>query len=297
MLGTAAAAQLSRIGLDFVSTDLDLDIADPGAVDGFAREQAFNHIINCAAYTDVDGAESEPERAMAVNATGAENLARAAAALDASLVHISTDFVFSGKADRPYREDDHCSPVNAYGQSKLQGERLLLATAQERPASSRRLFIIRTSWLFGENGASFVGTVLSLVCSRDRLKVVDDQSGRPTYCRDLAEAALDLVGLKVRTEGEASPQALPPSGIYHFANRGETTRYDFALGVLEAARSKGFPVRATGIDPVSSSAFPRPARRPPYSVLSTERIESALGRAPRHWRATLDDYLEVVKKA
>ncbi len=297
MLGSATGARLSRAGLDFVCTDLDLDIADPEAVNGFIRKQSFTHIINCAAYTDVDGAESEPERAMAVNASGPENLGRAAASLDASLVHISTDFVFSGEADRPYLEDDPCCPVNAYGRSKLQGERLLLATAAEKPPSRRGLYIIRTSWLFGENGPSFVGTMLSLVCSRDRLQVVTDQTGRPTYCRDLAEAALDLLGLRVQARSKASPGASPPpSGIYHFANAGETTRRDFALGVLEAARAAGFPVQATGIDPVSSSAFPRPARRPAYSVLSTERIESALGYTPRHWRETLDDYLDTVRK-
>jgi len=298
MLGSAVTAALSRAGLDFVSTDIELDITDSRSVNGFAQDHAFTHFINCAAYTNVDGAESEPERAMAVNARGPENLARAAGVVGASLLHISTDFVFSGEASRPYREDDPCSPVNAYGRSKLEGERSLLALARTARPASCGLFIVRTSWLFGENGPSFVGTMLSLVCSQERLQVVIDQTGRPTYCTDLAAAVLDLLGLGNPAEGSTQLRALsPPSGIYHFANAGETTRYDFALGVLEAARRAGFPVRTTKIDPALTSAFPRPAARPAFSVLSTERIESALGRVPRHWRETLDDYLANARKA
>lgn len=297
MLGSATADELSRAGIPFVSTDIELDLADGERVSEFVRDHGFTHIINCAAYTDVDGAESEPERAMAVNAAGPANLGRAARLTAASIAHFSTDYVFDGKGGRPYREEDSCSPLNAYGRSKLEGERLLLAGAETAAEEERRIFVLRTSWLFGEGGKNFVGTMLSLLAERDRIDVVADQTGRPTYCRDLARAALALLGLSGPKNGPGPTRRAPPaSGVFHFANAGQTTWYEFAGAILEAARRKGFPVRASRMESVPTSAFPRPAARPAYSVLSTERIESALGLSPRPWQAALDDYLEMMKK-
>ncbi len=279
MLGRAVSAELARRGVEVVGTDLEVDIADAGAVAETLARTGASHVVNCAAYTRVDDAEREEELARRVNAAGPEVLGRAALERGAALVHFSTDYVFAGDGGRPYVEDDPAAPHGAYARTKREGEERLL-----KLGPGLRLHLVRTSWLFGAGGPNFVATMLGLMATREELRVVADQRGRPTYAPDLAAAALDLAGLG--TGGERAPD-----GCYHFANAGETTWHGFACRILERAAAFGLPVQARVVHPVTTAEFPRPAPRPAYSVLDTTKIAGALGRAPRPWHDALDDYL------
>ncbi|MGC4094457.1 MAG: dTDP-4-dehydrorhamnose reductase [Polyangiaceae bacterium] len=277
MLGSALVARLARDGAEVQATDGELDIADHARVLEFARAERPWLIVNAAAYVRVDDAQDEPEAAFRVNAEGVRCLAEAARDVGARLLHFSTDYVFDGLGSTPYREDDPTLPRSVYGQSKRRGEECLLASLPERA------WLVRTSWLFGENGANFVETMLGLMRSRDEVRVVSDQHGRPTYARDLAEASLSLVGA-------LGVQPAEP-GVYHFANSEPTSRYGFSLGIRDACQARGVPLTVERIVPVSTAEFPRPAPRPAYSVLATDKIEAHLGRAPRSWRDALREYL------
>jgi dTDP-4-dehydrorhamnose reductase len=284
MLARAVTTKLTAAKIETVGTDLELDIGDALAVLEFAQRNRFSHVINCAAYTRVDDAETEIDACNRVNAAGPGNLARTATQIGASLVHFSTDYVFDGRGSEPYTEDTACAPVSTYGRSKQKGEELVLATLPREPSEARRVHVIRTSWLFGEGGNNFVATMLKIMSDRESVKVVDDQFGRPTCTLDLAEAALCLAGIV--------PEVKPAdSGIYHFANAGKTTWYGFARSILARSRELGFRMRTQSIQPVTTAEYPRPAPRPAYSVLSTGRYELATGRTPRSWETSLTDYL------
>jgi dTDP-4-dehydrorhamnose reductase len=281
LLGSVLRARLEGLGAPFVATDLELDIADLQAVTGFVERERPTLILNAAAYTRVDDAEKHEEDAFRANATGPENLGTAGSRNGSSIVHISTDYVFDGRASVPYREDAPCAPVSAYARSKHEGERRLFEVT-----GGRSMWTIRTSWLFGDTGPSFVRRMTELVAERDELRVVADQRGRPTYAPDLADAALRLAGL-------VEP-ARPPAahGVYHFANSGEATWHALAEAVRERALALGLPVRAARIVPITTADYPLPAARPAYSVLDTSKIEAALGIMPRHWHAALDEYFQ-----
>jgi dTDP-4-dehydrorhamnose reductase len=281
MLGRALCRALERHDLAHIATGREVDVSDEKAVAAHARRRPWTHILNCAAFTAVDEAERREADAERVNALGAQHLARVAAEHDARLLHVSTDYVFDGQSPHAYRENDATAPLNAYGRSKLAGERAVLET---HPAGAR---IVRTSWLFGpDSRGHFVATMLRLMHERRELDVVGDQHGRPTYAPDLADAILRLAGLT-----EASPA---PAGIYHFANRGACSWHRFATGILEAGKAHDLPLVTESIREVTTSAFPRPAARPARSVLDTSRIEAVLGSVPRPWSETLHDYLRAV---
>lgn len=258
----------------FVATTKDeVDITDLESTSHFVREQRITHIINCAAYTQVDKAESEQKEAYVINAIGPYHLGVAAKRHRARVLHFSTDYVFDGKGKVPYKENHPCSPINAYGMSKLAGEMKLLEEHEHA-------CVIRTSWLFGFPGKNFVETMLRLMREKERLSIVYDQVGRPTYCQDLAEAALDL---------------LDEEGIFHFANTFQTSWFQYAQEIERQARHLHFPLKVDGIEPISSKKYPTPAERPVYSTLDTHKIESILGRKIRPWQEALHDYLLLLK--
>lgn len=289
MLGRCVAEQAHTHGLAVVETDSEVDIGDLDAVSQLGSVERPTHIFNCAGYTRVDDAETDRETAQRVNATGPGNLALVAQELDSALLHVSTDYVFDGVAEQPYTESAPCSPQGVYGRTKWDGEQLV----QRHLGATGKAFIVRTSWLFGEYGANFVRTMLTLFETKEELRVVADQVGRPTYVPDLAEAGLRLLGLHPeRTEAA-------PAGMYHFANTGATSWHGFASAIREQALARKLPVRTERIVPITTAEFPRPARRPSYSVLATERIQHALGSIPRSWQDALavylDNYREMVK--
>jgi dTDP-4-dehydrorhamnose reductase len=275
MLASALKPGLAARGLPFVGSDAELDIAERDAVLDFARRERPELIVNAAAYTRVDDAEKEVEAARRGNALGPANLGAAARELGARLVHFSTDYVFDGKAESPYLESAPVAPLGVYGATKLEGEQRLL-----EETAGKNVVVIRTSWLFGGLGNNFVRTMLKLLAEREELRVVADQRGRPTYTRDLAAAALALAALPDQ------------NGIFHFANSGDVTWHGFTVAIRELALSHGLPVRASEVKAITTAEFPRPAPRPAYSVLSTARIEAALGASPRPWQEALSDYVK-----
>jgi dTDP-4-dehydrorhamnose reductase len=252
----------------------ELDICDRGAVERAVAAAAPDAIVNCAAWTDVDGAESNEDGAAAVNGGGAGNIATAAAAVGAWTIHVSSDYVFDGRKRDPYRESDPVAPQSAYGRSKLEGER---AVAEAAPG---RHTIVRSSWLFGAAGACFPRTIVRLAGERDRLNVVDDQVGCPTYTVHLASA---LVTLATRPSG-------PPTGVLHVAGGGDCSWFQFATEIVAAAG-----ITDCEVAPVSSDQFPRPAPRPAYSVLRSERGDDAV-ELP-HWLDGLTAYIEQTARA
>jgi dTDP-4-dehydrorhamnose reductase len=246
-------------------THSDLDVTDAPAVrDALAGAEV---VVNCAAYTDVDGAETDPATARAVNAAGARNVAEAAA----RVIYVSTDYVFDGSKSGPYVESDPTGPLAEYGRSKLEGER---ATLTASPHS----LVVRTSWLFGAAGGNFVDTMLRLAEERDELKVVDDQTGCPTFTGHLAEALVTLARGEVRLAGGRSAH-----GVLHVAGSGSCTWFEFARAIFDGA---GVEV---DVRPCTSAEFPRPAHRPANSVLRSERGAPELP----SWQRGLDAFLGV----
>jgi dTDP-4-dehydrorhamnose reductase len=258
-----------------------LDIADTDAVTEAVAGARPAVVVNAAAYTAVDKAESETARADAVNRDGAANLAAACAAIGAPLIHISTDYVYDGEKPTPYVEDDPVRPLGAYGRSKEAGERAV------RAALDRHL-ILRTSWVYAAHGQNFVRTMLRLGAERDQLRVVDDQHGAPTAAADIAAAILSIAG-RMR---EGKPVAW---GTYHYTAAGETTWCGFARAIFDlSAAATG---RRPSVEPIPTSAYPTPARRPKNSRLDCTRIASALTPPRRPWRAGLAEVVAALVAA
>ncbi|HEV7920432.1 MAG TPA: dTDP-4-dehydrorhamnose reductase [Thermoanaerobaculia bacterium] len=265
MVGTDLRDELLRRGEEVVAASrCELDVTDASAVASLVERVRPTILINCAAYTKVDDAETNEALANAINGSAVEHLAHAADRADALLVHISTDFIFDGAKRTPYEINDVPSPLSAYGRSKLIGE--------QAAARARRHLIVRTAWLFGVHGPNFVEAMRNQVRKGNtRLRVVNDQRGRPTYTPHLADALIRLSLQDAR-------------GIVHYADEGECTWYDFARAIVGDAAS---------VEPVTSAEFPRPARRPAYSVLSTERYERLTGVRPASWEEGLREYLQL----
>jgi dTDP-4-dehydrorhamnose reductase len=276
MTGTEVSERAALAGWNVVAmSHADFDITDRAAVDVAFREAHPDVVINCAAYTAVDRAESEPDAAAAVNTDGARNVARAVAAIQAPIIHISTDYVFGGDGREPYLPDAPTGPAGIYGKTKLDGE---IAIREETPYHA----IVRTSWVFSHRGSNFVKTMLRLSAERDELRVVNDQVGRPTSSADLAEALL------ATAEGLLENEAR--SGTYHFANAGETSWFGFAQAIFEEGGAK-HGARSPRLVPISTAEFLTPARRPAYSVLDTSSFIATFGVVPRPWRDALRDTL------
>ena len=271
-VGFELARTLAPLGEVRAFDRASLDLADPDALVAACRAVKPALIVNAAAYTAVDRAESEPGAARAVNGRAPGILAQEARRLDAVLVHYSTDYVFDGRKRTPYLEDDAACPINAYGRSKLEGERAIAD-------SGCKHLVFRTSWVYGPRGGNFLATMLSLAAARDELRVVDDQRGAPTTSLFLAEATARALA--------AIPRPGVASGIYNLSASGETTWAGFARAIFErAAHRRG--LRAPRVVPVASRDYPTPARRPRYSVLSHRKFAAAFGFAPTRWEEQLD---------
>lgn len=251
--------------IDAIYTDIeDLDITNQVDVDKFISGHKFDYIINCAAYTAVDKAETDDLRAAAINTGAVGNLANSAAKNNIKVIHISTDYVFPGETFRPYKENDEPSPQSIYGRTKLEGEGILTSFCRDA-------LIIRTAWLYSEYGANFVKNMLRKAKAGDALRVVDDQIGTPTYAADLASAIHTII-----RSGEWHP------GIYHYSNEGVASWYDFARMIFFLAGIKA------DLAPVCSAEYPTPAKRPLYSVLCKDKIKRTYSISIPHWLDSLD---------
>ena len=252
------------------ATKENLNIADEGAIENYFSAHSINFCINCAAYTAVDKAESDPEQAFLMNATAVAMLAKVCEINNAQLFHISTDYVFDGAANQPYKETDQTNPVSIYGKSKLQGELLAI---QNCPST----IIIRSAWLYSSFKNNFVKTMLRLMKEKASINVVNDQFGCPTYAADLAAAIMQIITSK---QSKANP------GIYHYSNAGITNWYQFAVSIQELSNSNCV------VNSIPTSQYPTAAKRPAYSVLDTTKIKETFGVAIPEWEESLGKCLE-----
>ena len=277
MLGHDLQSELAKSG-DRVTalSKNELDISDRTRVLELLRSAMPDVIINAAAFTKVDDCETNEATATNINGTGVKHLAESANETGAMLVQISTDFVFDGFGVEPYETSDDVAPLSAYGRSKLAGE-----LAAQRALKHQ---IVRTSWLFGKSGWNFVEAIRKQInLGKGELKVVDDQRGRPTYTPHLAEAIVRLARLGMQ-HGAAR-------GTFHYADEEECTWFDFAKAIVEELESEGSLPQKVVVHPVTTDEFPRPARRPAYSVLSTDLYSRVTGAKPKAWRDGLREYM------
>jgi len=265
-------------GLEFIFTDVDmLDITNPDAVSVFMEASRPAIVVNCAAYTNVDGAEESVKNVRKINSLAPQVLAAACAMQDAFLIHISTDYVFDGEATKPYTEDDETNPISVYGNSKLEGEEKIKTVFDN-------YLILRTSWMYSEFGHNFVRSIISLAKERETLEIVNDQIGSPTYARDLANCIIDIIIKSI-----LNPKAYLP-GIYHYANQGSCSWYEFAQEILDVVG-----IKTCKLVPISTDQFPAVAKRPKYSVLDTTKIRASFGIGIPNWRDSLRECLSSMR--
>ncbi len=274
MLGRQLHRALQHSHRSVIATDQELDIRDIDALRQFSRGEPVSWIINCAAYTAVDAAETDRDNAFALNARGPENLARIAAEINCPLLHMSSDYVFNGQSDQPYREEDEPDPQSVYGASKRAGEEAVI----DRYG---RHIILRISWLYGVYGRNFIETMLHIFKEKGQARVVNDQYGAPCYAAALADNITRLVN----GPNEAR-------GIFHYADGGEISWYDFACAVADEAIRLDLLDKYPQIDPISSSEYPSPARRPASSLFCKTKAIKELGFAVQPWRENLAHYFE-----
>lgn len=259
-----------------VKTHQDLDIGDSSAVATVLAGQGFEWIVNGAAYTAVDLAEQDRGRAQLINATAVGILAAAAVKAGCRLIHLSTDFVFDGKANRAYLPTDRTAPLSVYGATKLAGEELALQ-------SGGNPIVLRTAWVYASTGKNFALTMLRLMRERDEVRVVCDQIGTPTWAVGVARAIWGFI------DAAATP------GIYHWTDLGVASWYDFAVAIQEEALARGLLSKAVAVIPIPSTAYPTPAQRPAFSVLNTESTRSVVSFPPQHWRHNLRMMLDELR--
>jgi dTDP-4-dehydrorhamnose reductase len=264
------AENYPQIGFVFCSS-AELDITNLDNCKAIFSKYKPNYCINTAAYTAVDKAESEIEKAFAINVTGAKNLAIVCKEQDAVLLHVSTDFVFDGNKKAPYTEEDIPNPTGVYGQTKLDGEKAIQAIFE-------KYFIIRTSWVYSQFGNNFMKTMLRLASETDSLSVVNDQIGTPTNAVDLAEALVSIIKSQI-----PNSKLQINYGIYNFSNEGQCSWYDFAKEIFE---NNGIKI---DVKPISTTSFPTPAKRPSYSVLDKSKIKSAFKIDIKTWKERLKE--------
>lgn len=309
MLGSQLEKALTGAGLEVIGTDREIDMTDAGELEKFAAgvvakrpegavkqpagneaasaalqsrsdggETTLDWIVNCAAYTAVDKAESERDAAQAINTLGVENVAGVAAMLNSKLLHFSTDYVFSGLGGRPLKETDPTGPLSVYGRTKLEGERLLAAETD-------KYFILRLSWLYGVAGPNFVKTMIRLMREKDVVRVVKDQRGQPTYVGQLIRNVVKLVA-------EDSNRF----GVYHYGDEGDINWYDFAVEIERQALECGALDRKVPVEAITTAEYPTAAVRPAYSVFDKTKVKTELGFEVRDWKANLAEYFAEWKK-
>ena len=263
-------------GMDFLFTDVDtLDICNKVAIEEFLANQPVDFIINCAAYTAVDKAEDDIEQCYAINRDAVRNLGEVAASIGCKVIHVSTDYVFNGKAYRPYTEDMQIAPNTVYGKSKAEGEEELLRVCMDA-------VILRTSWLYSAFGNNFVKTMLKLGKERETLSVIYDQIGTPTYAADLAVVILEIVRQAIEDESTFK------TGTYHFSNEGVCSWYDFAVAIHRLAGI------TCDVRPIESSAYPAKASRPFYSVLNKAKLKATFHIPIAHWQDSLGKCIAIL---
>jgi len=263
-------------GYDFIFTDIDtLDITSKDKTSEFIKIARPDWIINCAAYTQVDKAETEPDQAMLINGTAVKNITEVIKGSECRFIHVSTDYVYDGKSNIPYNEDADANPLSSYGRSKLAGERFALL--------HQGSMIIRTAWLYSSFGNNFVKTILRHGAEKETLKVVFDQTGTPTYAADLAEAILSIVSGVIRN------QIAMNSGIYNYSDEGVCSWYDFACEIVKEA---GLTCK---ILPILSKDYAQIAQRPVYSVMDKSKIKDNYGISIPHWRSSLIKCIKLLK--
>ena len=272
----------SNKNLQFIFFDKnELSIADEQSITKTFEQYSPSFFINCAAYTAVDKAETEKEKAYQINAEAVDNIAKQCNQFNTKLIHVSTDYVFDGKGNKPYKEDDITNPVNYYGFTKLRGEELALQNNADT-------IIIRTSWVYSKYGNNFVKTMLRLMHEKKEISVVNDQLGSPTYAKDLAEAIIEMVNSK-QLAVSSSPVTIHHSpNIYHFSNDGIISWFDFAVAIKEI---KNFDCI---INPIPTSAYPTPAKRPSYSGLDKSKIINTFNIQIKNWKESLEECLQLL---
>jgi len=264
-------------------TRSDLNLQIPEAIEPLLRKLTPDCLVNAAAFTAVDRAETDYDEALTVNGTAVSCMAQFCDDIDIPLIHLSTDYVFPGDGHRPYQESDATNPINAYGRSKLAGEQAVLEL------SGLRGYVLRTSWVFSEYGNNFVRTMLRLGAEREWLNVVDDQLGRPTYAGDIAET----IGRMIESFETGSPIA---AGLYHCASAGTATWFGFAREIFRQAAETGLIARQPELAAITTDEFPTPARRPAYSVLDTGKLDSALNWRAPDWRVGVERVLQALSQ-
>jgi dTDP-4-dehydrorhamnose reductase len=276
MLGSDLLPLLRDAGFDVVGLDVDeMDITDAEDVSKHFKTIMPELVINCAAYTAVDKAESDVDAAFAVNRDGPRNLAQACRDFNIPLIHVSTDYVFDGTTAGAYCENDSINPLGVYGTSKWEGEECVRSSLEQH-------IIIRTSWLYGVNGNNFVKTMIRLSSERDEIRVVCDQQGCPTWTRDLADAIVK-VSERIQTDGNGTPW-----GTYHYCGKGYTTWYEFTKSIVANKERKEESQKTPKITAIETCEYPTPAKRPKYSALDCEKITLKFGIQPRRWEEALE---------
>ncbi|NUQ30576.1 MAG: dTDP-4-dehydrorhamnose reductase [Acidobacteriaceae bacterium] len=278
-VGSELEPMLSQLGTVAAPRRAELDLSDLDAVRRYIRSVRPRWIINPAAYTAVDKAEQEPETAFRLNAELPQILGEEAAALDAVVIHFSTDYVFAGVGNTAYVETDPTGPLSVYGASKLAGERALAATRAAH-------FIFRTSWVYNSTGKNFVRTILRFARESEELRIVADQHGAPTWARDLAALTLHAIR-RCEATGDSFAEARRLGGIYHASDAGETTWFDFAQAFLTLAQEKEPAQSWAKLIPIRTEEYPTPARRPTNSRLNCERLQRMLGFTMPAWQDSL----------
>jgi dTDP-4-dehydrorhamnose reductase len=276
MLGSEVEKLLKKNNLSYIASDREVDITNYTALENYGQGKKIEWVINCSGYTQVDKAEEETKQVFKINRDGVRNIALYCMKRKVRLIHISTDYIFDGYKDdvRGYREDDKANPLSVYGKSKLAGEEEIKKVLNE-------FFIIRTAWLYGLNGHNFIFTMLRLFQKKEKVEVVGDQRGSPTYANDLAEVILKII-----------QSGSKKYGIYHFSNEGETNWYEFARAIY--SKAKKFDLisndKKVEIKAIKTEEYPTAAARPKNSILSKDKIKKELNLDIRDWKEALNDF-------